>query len=425
MSSRIEESGVERLLRHAETALAAGQGRRVVEPLLERLVALAPRGSDASVFAHRRLGEYRVEDHPWRALLHLRQVLPSHGEDDDVHALMGLSHALLSNFHSAIASYRRALALSAGNPWYHHNIGHLLDVALDRPAAALRHLQAAHDALSPPDAEIGASLSHCLARVGRLGDALLVARGACAAEPRNPELRRLLDWLERGAPRDAADALRVALVSGAGTRGRARTPSRPRQVRTEVHEPTPSESTGRALEPSRATSGRTGLPAESAGARGVGGVPGPRGGRRRLEGTRPESGEPPVERRPAVEGRSSAGRVRADGGEGVAGAAGEAVVVLLERVMGEGGFSSDHLARARRLWVDYRDGRGDPRGAAKPDVCAAAVEYAIARLHGLDGVSRTSVAKRYGVSARSVSVRFDDITVVLALKPGDPRYARR
>ena len=39
----------------------------------------------------------------------------------------------------------------------------------------------------------------------------------------------------------------------------------------------------------------------------------------------------------------------------------------------------------------------------KPDVCAAALEYAIARLHGLDGVTRASVARRYGVSASAIA----------------------
>jgi hypothetical protein len=96
--------------------------------------------------------------------------------------------------------------------------------------------------------------------------------------------------------------------------------------------------------------------------------------------------------------------------------------------MREGGFTPEHVTRARRLWHDYRairDGREEraPR-APKPDVCAAAIEYAIARLHGLDGVTRASVARRYGVGARSVSDRFDDIQIVLALEPDDPRYAR-
>ena len=111
------------------------------------------------------------------------------------------------------------------------------------------------------------------------------------------------------------------------------------------------------------------------------------------------------------------------------GLADDPVVGTLERVMREGGFTPEHVARARRLWSDYREQRSGQRDekamrVQKPDVCAAAIEYAIARLHGLDGVTRASVARRYGVSARSVSERFDDIQVVLSLKPDDPRYAR-
>ena len=95
-------SSVRRPLRGGDRTLRLlAQGRRVVEPLLERIVSLAPDGSDASVFAHRHLAEYRIEDHPWRALLHLRKVVGAHPDDDVVHALMGLSHALLANFRSA------------------------------------------------------------------------------------------------------------------------------------------------------------------------------------------------------------------------------------------------------------------------------------------------------------------------------------
>ena len=89
--------------------------------------------------------------------------------------------------------------------------------------------------------------------------------------------------------------------------------------------------------------------------------------------------------------------------------------------MREGGFTREHVARARRLWTDYRQTRGSWE-LLKPDVCAAALEYAIARLHGLDGVTRASVARRYGVSASAIADRFDDMQVVLALRPADPRY---
>nr|MDQ3037989.1 tetratricopeptide repeat protein [Myxococcota bacterium] len=205
MSARSEESAVERLRKQAERAIAAAQGRRTVEPLLERIISLAPDGSEASVFAHRHLAEYRIEDHPWRALLHLRKVAVVQPDDDVVHALMGLSHALLANFRAAVGAYRRAIALAQRNPWYHHNLGHLLDVALDQPGAALRHLELAHRAAHPPEHEIGASLAHCLARLGRIDEARELATAAVAAEPRNREHKQLLAWVERGAPEEGGD----------------------------------------------------------------------------------------------------------------------------------------------------------------------------------------------------------------------------
>ncbi len=362
MSARTEESAVERLRKQAERAIAEAHGRRTVEPLLERLVSLATDGSEASVFAHRHLAEYRLEDHPWRALLHLRKVVGVHPEDDVVHALMGLSHALLENFRSAVSSYRRAIALAQKNPWYHHNLGHLLDVALDEPAQAVRYLEYAHRAAQPVEHEITASLAHCLARLGRLEDARVLARTACDAAPRNRDHKQLLAWIECGAPKDGGDPRKN------GTEGRSRTLSSTGELAS-------SGST----EPAE-TNGRTRAAKRS---------------KRAVHALQPSDAQEPV-------------------------------LELLERVMREGGFTPEHFARARRLWIDYRATRGREERtfrAPKPDVCAAAIEYAIARLHGLDGVSRASVARRYGVSARSVSERWGDIQVVLALKPDDPRYA--
>lgn len=383
MSERSSESAIDRLRKQAERAIAASQGRKVVEPLLERIVSAAPDGSEASVFAHRHLAEMRIEDHPWRALLHLRKVVVTHPDDDVVHALMGLSHALLANFRAAVTSYRRALGLAPRNPWYHHNLGHLLDVALEQPGAALRHLEFAHRAASPPEHEIAASLAHCMARLGRIDEAREMAASAVAAEPKNKEHKQLLAWIERGAPDEGGD---------------------PRARRT----PGPIDRVSEA--------GAVSAPIPVRGLR---------------ERSRSRRDEQARERRP--EGRELESRSRTEPGVRVGTREellqSDPVEQILERVMHEGGFTREHVSRARRLWCDYRtqrSGRRDERAtrAQKPDVCAAAIEYAIARLHGLDGVTRASVARRYGVSARSVSERFDDIQVVLSLKPDDPRYAR-
>jgi hypothetical protein len=669
MSERQSETGVERLRKQAERAIAAAQGRRVVEPLLERIVSIAADGSEASVFAHRHLAEYRIEDHPWRALLHLRKVVGAHPDDDVVHALTGLSHALLANFRAAVSAYRRALALAPRNPWYHHNLGHLLDVALDQPGLAVKHLEFAHRAAHPPEHEIAASLAHCLARTGKIDEARELAGAAVSGDPRNREHKQLLAWIERGAPEEAGDprTKRRSLDGGpvdrggaerdrggvdrggvdrggvdrggvdrgaggsaqrrpvdrspsprstaggtasergadrstarsspdrvsdraggdrpsldrAGTRPGAERPSIDRRAgerqvdrsasdrgasdrgasdrsasdrstsdrsasdrsasdrsasdrsasdrsasdrggvdgaadraaahrtgvdhvdvdredadradghRTDadgvdetrgsvgrsegeraasrlrrdatlaVDRPSRSalddSATGRATKgaPGRTASGRETSRANrsvTAGEAAVGRTPldrlpspglsggaplnralgrAPLGRPLRSAGT-PRGSELPARRdseRPGRDKRAGeAPRERTEPGARIAGIH-DPVVALLERVMREGGFTPEHVARARRLWADYEEKRVERRPeraarAPKPDVCAAAIEYAIARLHGLDGVTRASVARRYGVGARSVSERFDDIQVVLALKPDDPRYAR-
>jgi Tfp pilus assembly protein PilF len=409
MSERHPESAVDRLRKQAERAIAASQGRRIVEPLLERILSLAPDGSEASVFAHRHLAELRIEDHPWRALLHLRKVIGAHPDDDAMHALMGLSQALLANFRAAVSAYRRALALAPRNPWYHHNLGHLLDVALDQPAAALKHLELAHRAAHPPEHEIAASLAHCLARVGRIDEARSLASAAVAAEPRNKEHKQLLAWIERGAPEERGDPRTRRAVEGRTIPARGLTARF--EERFEEAPAEPRERRVAAIAPARApTRGREERKPETR-ARTEPGV------RVREDGADPDVAEPAEAGTAEI---ATAGAPKEAPVDTPADA--DPVVPLLERVMREGGFTPEHVSRARRLWTDYRAERA--ARAQKPDVCAAAIEYAIARLHGLDGVTRASVARRYGVNARSVSERFDDIQIVLALKPDDPRYAR-
>ena len=97
------------------------------------------------------------------------------------------------------SSYRRAIQLAARNPWYHHNLGHLLDVGLGDAKAALKHLQLAYE-LQPQEDEIGASLAHCFARLGRLDEAHKLAAEAIAHAPGNREHRVLIEWIEQGAP---------------------------------------------------------------------------------------------------------------------------------------------------------------------------------------------------------------------------------
>lgn len=315
--------GVFELRQHAEGALSAGRGDPEVHRCLERIIELAEPGDADALFAHHHLAELLVEGHPWRAALHLRQVLRVESQDDAVHALMGLCQALLGNYKSAIASYTRALEAAPHTPWYHHNLGHLLDIGMERPEAAERHLRAAHR-LEPEHDEITASLAHCLARRGALQEATMLAEAAVLDAPNNPEHRKLLRWVEDGAPVDG--------------------------VATE------------ALRPKRAPPS----------------VPPP--------------DSPPLRVRAAFESR-----------------------------MQEGGFSRAEVDCARLLWADFHRDRSVR--LKKPEVFAAAVEYAVAVVQGRSGATQASIARRYGVAATSLSQRFGQIRDALDLEPGDPRYA--
>jgi Flp pilus assembly protein TadD len=131
-------------------------------------------------------------------------VVQVDADDDGAWAVLGLAQTLLGNYRSAIANYRRATALSPRNPWYLHNLGHLLDVAVDRPREALSLLADAHD-MEPKEREICASYAHALARTGQLALAKRVMRKVVARGPTDEHLE-LWRWLEQGAPAVAGAA---------------------------------------------------------------------------------------------------------------------------------------------------------------------------------------------------------------------------
>ena len=303
-------STVEELWEQAEEALEASSDR--AEGLLTDLLSIADEGSEASLFAHRHLAELFLEDNPWKAALHLRRVLRHCAEDDILHALMGLCHALLGNYRVAVRSYREASSLAPQTPWYHHNLGHLMDVALDDPSGAYRHLRRAYE-LEPEHDEIIGSLAHCVARLGDLAEAQRLAELAQEKGPCNPDHRGLLDWIEGGATDTAAATATVR--------------------------------------------------------------------------------RPPSDR----------------------------VAETVELKMGEAGYSRDEIDRATQLWSDMQ-AHCELR-VTKPEVLAAALEYAIAVVERRPGCTQVEVARRYGVAPTSVSARFAQIRNALALRPGDPRYA--
>jgi len=100
---------------------------------------------------------------------------------------------------------------------------------------------------------------------------------------------------------------------------------------------------------------------------------------------------------------------------------GDRVAETVQLKMGEAGFSRAEIERATQLWSDMQ-AHCELR-VTKPEVLAAALEYAIAVVEQRPGCTQAEVARRYGVAPTSVSARFAQIRNALALRPGDPRYA--
>lgn len=194
-----------------ERALRAGAFDPAdVLPRLARLARLAAPSSDDGVFANHKLAELLVERDPWRAALYVRRALAHRPDDDRPWAILAFCQTLLGNFRCAATAYKKAIACAPANPWYAHNLGHLLDVALGEPARAVDWLKSAYNAKSD-NSEIVASFVHALARAGRTDEARDVlerARGRFDSR----ELDALLHWLDQGAPsrprREAGEAAR-------------------------------------------------------------------------------------------------------------------------------------------------------------------------------------------------------------------------
>ncbi|MBX3220068.1 MAG: tetratricopeptide repeat protein [Labilithrix sp.] len=186
------------LRQEIERALRGAFDPADVLPRLARLARLAAPSSDDAIFANQKLAELLVERDPWRAALYVRRALARRDSDDRSWAVLAFCQTLLGNFRCAASAYAKAIACAPANPWYAHNLGHLLDVALGEPARALAWLDRAYRAKSD-NSEIVASYAHALARAGRIDDARGVlerARGRVDSR----ELDALLRWLDQGAP---------------------------------------------------------------------------------------------------------------------------------------------------------------------------------------------------------------------------------
>jgi tetratricopeptide (TPR) repeat protein len=203
-----------------DRALRAKLDAEEVLPLLARLARAAPPHSDAWVFAHRHLAELGVEHDPWRAALFARRVLKVQARDDGAWAVLGLAQSLLGNYRYAAKAYERALELAPENPWYAHNLGHLYDVALNRPFDALPLLAQATEAQTG-EADIAASYAHALARCGKVVLAKRVLKRAIRHGATSDQMA-LWRWLDAGAPEVQPTARQARNGTAAAPRKKAK-----------------------------------------------------------------------------------------------------------------------------------------------------------------------------------------------------------
>ncbi|MDB4939378.1 MAG: hypothetical protein JWP87_6350 [Labilithrix sp.] len=220
METGAETQDLTALRQEIERALRRAFDPADVLPRLARLARLAPAASDDGVFAHRQLAELLVERHPWRAAIYARRALAHRRDDDRAWAVLAFCQTLLGNFRCAATAYKKAIASAPANPWYAHNLGHLLDVALGSPDRALPWLRSAYGAKAD-NSEIVASYVHALARAGHTGEARGVLERALERFD-SRELEALLRWLDQGAPsghdRDDREACRAGAARAAGAK---------------------------------------------------------------------------------------------------------------------------------------------------------------------------------------------------------------
>ncbi|HEY4016317.1 MAG TPA: tetratricopeptide repeat protein [Polyangiaceae bacterium] len=188
------------LRQQIEWTLARAIDPTDVLPMLHRLARIADDGSDESLFANVHLAELLVERDPWRAAIYARRVLVHRPVDDRVWATIALCQTLLGNYKFAVSAYHHALSTAPKNPWYAHNLGHLLDVALGRADEALPWLERAYRGAGN-SGELASSYAHALARTGRIADARAVLTRA-VKRTASREHAALLKWLDQGAPAD-------------------------------------------------------------------------------------------------------------------------------------------------------------------------------------------------------------------------------
>ena len=197
------ERELDLLVSDARWALERQLEPRDLVPMLSSVLDRAEPGSPADLFARKHLAQLLVEHEPWQAARLAQDVL-AHEPDHQAYAVLALSHTLLGHYRCAKKAYRQALALAPGCPAYAHNLGHLLDVALNRPADALPYLECAHREL-PDESEVASSLAHALARADRRDEARTLLIQALQGDADRAE-HLLQVWLRSNPAKPAEQA---------------------------------------------------------------------------------------------------------------------------------------------------------------------------------------------------------------------------
>lgn len=161
---------IDRMYADVEWAISQGLPLGEIVSMLERLMREAKPHSLHSNYAKRQLAELIVQKEPFRAARLANDVLEAQKDDDRAHAVLGLACLLMGHYRKAELAYRSALALVPHCPWYAHNLGHLLDVALSRPREALPWLELSERGM-PLEPEVKSSLAHALFHLGRQEEA--------------------------------------------------------------------------------------------------------------------------------------------------------------------------------------------------------------------------------------------------------------
>jgi tetratricopeptide (TPR) repeat protein len=191
------------LMKELARSLWTGEEPAHLLPELERLVAISEFASEEWRFGMRALTTVVAARSPWRGALLAKKLLAEYPADDAGWAALGLAQSLLGNVRYALACYERALAHGGPCVSVLHNLGHLYDVAFDRPRDALPHLEqalalAAVVRSSGVRAEIAASFAHALTRAGEPKRALEVL-SATLGRGRTRAQTSLVAWIEERA----------------------------------------------------------------------------------------------------------------------------------------------------------------------------------------------------------------------------------